>query len=688
MKDNDEMRNYISNNNEDYKVKYYNLYSIINYINEIIKKIELENVFSSEFNKFFKEIFINFDYIGKKIIWTLLIKNSYLIYVITSNNYCISGIRNKFIKNKLSSWKQNLCKDEKIKNTIDSLTRNYDEERIIEFLKDKIKSDLDYGTCYGYYEYEFLDKYYSIIYSLLSLSNECEVVTKKEFNENNNIRELLIIPKDNLETNTLNNNKTDIVYIIINYSNIVEKGCIEALDYNENLVFDDIKLKEKYDKIIKFGIAFNEEIWEKFQYASNENCYLIDKTKIISKLINHDENDAYLITRPRRFGKSLNLRMIKDFFEKPVNEKENEDKEFVFDGLEVSKDRKNMRHFHKYPVIYLNFKSNNSKEDDNSSIINFLKTEISSVFNYYKKRIDFNKLSKIQQEEWNKIEQKSDGVILQNTIKFLCTCLKEFYKRNCIILIDEYNKIFSEKLKSESTFGTIQTFFSDTFKGNDYLHFGIVTGCLDIGLNELNSGANNFTKCSLLKDNYFSDCYGFTEDELKNVLSNFNISDSKEKSIIKSIYNPYSIMKFVQKNKNKGDNFELSNYWIYSEKNEKLKNLLKNIDLSFDNYSPIEYNYLKKDNSYKDIWKVLFFSGYLTVADEEEYKENIKNMNNKMIKIKSNKSKLMEIDSNEIQSNKNNLLEKKELNDIIYFKIPNQEVLEYLHHLIDELNKK
>jgi len=269
---------------------------------------------------------------------------------------------------------------------------------------------------------------------------------------------------------------------------------------------------------------------EKFQYASNENCYLIDKTKIISKLINHDENDAYLITRPRRFGKSLNLRMIKDFFEKPVNEKENEDKEFVFDGLEVSKDRKNMRHFHKYPVIYLNFKSNNSKEDDNSSIINFLKTEISSVFNYYKKRIDFNKLSKIQQEEWNKIEQKSDGVILQNTIKCLCTCLKEFYKRNCIILIDEYNKIFSEKLKSESTFGTIQTFFSDTFKGNDYLHFGIVTGCLDIGLNELNSGANNFTKCSLLKDNYFSDCYGFTEDELKNVLSNFNISDSKEKS--------------------------------------------------------------------------------------------------------------------------------------------------------------
>ncbi|KAL6588978.1 hypothetical protein LY90DRAFT_513246 [Neocallimastix californiae] len=553
--------------------------------------------FYNEFYKFYKEVFLDIfiqdkyiifllkngyivkkipilmnyemlkkDYIEKhrEIIWTLLVEYCYLIYdyrtVTAKFDFKVVKLEirtndvSEFIKNKLSSWKQNLCKDEKIKNTIDSLTRNYDEERIIEFIKDKIKSNLGYSTGYDYYKNEFLDKYYSIIYSLLSLSDECEVVTKKIFSENNNIRELLIIPKDNLETNTLNNNKTDIVYIIINYSNIVEKGCIEALDYNENLVFDNIKLKEKYDKIIKFGIAFYEEICdviyeinyencfkkkemqkeiytgEEFQYASNKNCYLIDKTKMISKLINRKGIIAYLITRPRRFGKSLNLSMIKEFFEKPINEKENEDKKFVFDGLEVSKDRKNMRHFHKYPVIYLNFKSNNSKEDDNSSIINFLKKEISSVFNYYKKRIDFNKLSRDQQEEWNKIEQKSDGVILQSTIKFLCTCLKEFYKRNCIILIDEYDKIFSEKLKSESTFGTIKTFFSDTFKRNDYLHFGIVTGCLDIGLNELNSGANNFTKCSLLKDNYFSDCYGFTEDELKNVLSNFNISDSKEKS--------------------------------------------------------------------------------------------------------------------------------------------------------------
>ncbi|KAL6593584.1 hypothetical protein U3516DRAFT_834195 [Neocallimastix sp. 'constans'] len=699
------------------------------------------------------------DYINKhrEIIWTLLIEYGYLIVDVTTNNGNISEVRKliiktedirEFIKKNFFEWKKNLFNVEKIKNTIDSLIRNYDEERIIEFLKDTIINNFGYDYDY---EYEFLDKYYNIIYSLLSLSDECKVVTKKIFNENNDIRELLIIPKKNLKSN---NNKNDIVYIIINYNDIVKEGCIEALDYNENLEFDDIKLKEKYDKIIKFGIAFNEKICdviyeinygnktkekemqkkaytgEEFQDALNKNFYLIDKTKMISTLIN-SENNAYLITRPRRFGKSINLSMIKEFFEKPINEKENEDKKFVFDGLEVSKDRKNMRHFHKYPVIYLNFMGNNNSEDS-SSIINFLKTEISSVFIYYKSRIDFNKLSEIQQEEWNKIEQKSDGVILQNTIKFLCTCLKEFYKRRCIILIDEYDKIFSEKLKSKSMLKTIKTFFSNTFKGNKSLHFGIVTGCLDLGLKELNSGANNFTKCSLLKDDYFSDCYGFTEDELNKILSYFNISDSKEKSdsnkkkdgikerlkkkydgyscfsnegIVKNIYNPYSIMKFVKDNVNKKENYKLTNYWVNTGSNDELKSLIEKDDYNFEieflsllsgriikvsnsEDSGIDDSYLRKNISYEDIWKVLFFSGYLTVADEEEYKENIKNMNDIKIKYTSNDPKVYKMKSNEIQKYKNELIETKESNDIIYYKIPNQEVLNNFYKLIEELNNK
>ncbi|KAL6592533.1 hypothetical protein U3516DRAFT_805248 [Neocallimastix sp. 'constans'] len=223
------------------------------------------------------------DYINKcrEIIWTLLIKNN---------------IR-KFIENKFFVWKKNLCKDEKIKNANDSLTSNFDEERIIEFLKDAIINNFGYDYDY---EYEFLDKYYSIIYSLLSLSDEYEIISKKNFNENDNIRELLIIPKDNLETNILNNNKSDIIYIMV--KNLQKKK-------KKKEIFDGIELKKKYDKIIKFGIAFNEEncdviyeinygncflkkkkeiqkeiyTEENYRDAIDSNCYLIDKTKMISK---------------------------------------------------------------------------------------------------------------------------------------------------------------------------------------------------------------------------------------------------------------------------------------------------------------------------------------------------------------------------------------------------------------------
>ncbi|KAG4092748.1 hypothetical protein H8356DRAFT_1278144 [Neocallimastix lanati (nom. inval.)] len=609
---------------------------IDNYDSPILNTVNTS--FYNKFYKFYKEVFLNIfkedkyyhylfktfitgnlnkipilmnyemlkkDYIEKhrEIIWTLLVGYGYLIYdyrtVTTNFDFKIVKLEirtndvSEFIKNKLSSWKQNLCKDEKIKNTIDSLTRNYDEERIIEFLKDKIKSNLGYGTGYDYYENEFLDKYYSIIYSLLSLSDECEVVTKKKFNENNDIRELLIIPKKNLKSN---NNKNDIVYIIINYNDIVKEG-----SFNEKIC--DVIYEINYGNYFKKKeMQKKAYTGEEFQYASNKNFYLIDKTKMISKIINQEEITSYLITRPRRFGKSINLNMIKEFFEKPINEKENADKKFVFDGLEVSKDRKNMRHFHKYPVIYLNF--NDIQAENFEEIKNYLINEISTLFNKMRNKIEFEKLGDLDKRNWIEIENKNNTMLLSSTLSFMCSCLKKFYKRRCIILIDEYDKVLINS-KRINVFDKVQPIiegiFSSTFKKNTNLYFGVITGCYSFRLSSSNSGANNITKCTLLNDLYFSDCYGFTEDELKNVLSHFNISDSKEKSddiedgikerlkkkyggyscvsnkgIIKNIYNPYSVMKFVQKNKNKRDNFELSNYWIYLEKNEKLKNLLKN----------------------------------------------------------------------------------------------------------------
>jgi len=125
---------------------------------------------------------------------------------------------------------------------------------------------------------------------------------------------------------------------------------------------------------------------------------------MISKIISQ-KSSVYLITRPRRFGKSLNFKMVQEFFENP--NKENDNRKNLFDGLEISKYRKNMREFHKYPVIFLNFKEDESNNYE--SAIEFFKIIISSLFKYQRNKIDFEKLSELEQSEWNKIENQEEN---------------------------------------------------------------------------------------------------------------------------------------------------------------------------------------------------------------------------------------------------------------------------------------
>ncbi|OUM58865.1 hypothetical protein PIROE2DRAFT_15765 [Piromyces sp. E2] len=340
-------------------------------------------------------------------IWKLLIESGYLIF-----DYANKGlkIRNKameiFIKEKFFEWKN--CLYNKYRDIINSFIINFDEEKIKEFLEDSVKNIINQNI--------FLDRYYDIIVALLSLNNKYIVITKNNSNERHDIRELLMVNKkyldifknsnsssniknDNSNYNENTNNKIDnsnsndnkdkdnrsekinysyIIYITIKSiiePNRIENGCILALEDNENFKFDDKELKNLYDKIIKFGIAFynnhcdvnydinyginfkriemSKELYsgENYNRFDTNKYYFIDKTKMISSLIGQFDS-VFLITRPRRFGKSLNLRMIKEFFEKPNNRNNNEI-DTTFDGLEISKDRKNMREFHRYPILIL-----------------------------------------------------------------------------------------------------------------------------------------------------------------------------------------------------------------------------------------------------------------------------------------------------------------------------------------------
>jgi len=476
------------------------------------------------------------DYIkgNREIIWTLLIEYGYLSMVHTNNKskHIKLLIKNemikKFIKKSFSKYEKHFY--EKY-NIIDLSIKSYDKEKIKESLENLIIIN-------KYSKNDLLNNWYSLIYSLFSLKNKYVVIFKNNFNENDKIRELLFVKKEflnNLKSN-FNDNKIEknknvlssessskVFYITIMEVPEIEKFekiCIQALDDNNDFIFNDIKLKDKYNKIIKFRIAFyenecdmiyeinygnnferkimpkivfSEEDFEKFNY---NDYFFIDKTRMISKIISQ-KSSVYLITRPRRFGKSLNLKMVQEFFEKP--NKENDNKKNIFDGLEVSKDRKNMREFHKYPVIFLNFKEDESNNYE--SAIEFLKIIISNLFKYQRNKIDFEKLSELEQSEWNKMENQEENELnLKKSIYFLTEILTKFYKRKCIILIDEYDKFLINSCKYnyyEKMQETLKSLFSSTFKGNKNLYIGITTGCLELGLNSLFSGINNFRKCSV-----------------------------------------------------------------------------------------------------------------------------------------------------------------------------------------------
>jgi len=619
--DNDKSYNNNNNNNNnnkyDDKIKFYDLVYVKNYIQDILSLNKANRIFPLEDKTLIKEAFKYFDFIifkdmnyllkngtieksiskltdfksdienNRDMIWTLFIEYGYLVIDQTYNknntmsNYRKLKIRNEeikeFIKINFFEWKNNLQK--KYKNIINLFIKNYDEEKIKESLEDLINNNCKY-------QYSFLEKYYALIYSLLSLDDQYEVITKNNINEKEDIRELLFVNKkllnSNFDFNNISNNSnnynnneikkgisshslSNILYITIkdasNMKNI-EEGCIEALDYNENFEFNGKNLKKVYNKIIKFGIAFSNyecDVLYEINYGDNfkrrempKNIYsgenykrfntnkffFIDKTKMISKLI-EKEDDVFLITRPRRFGKSLNLSMIEEFFEKPING--NNDGIDLFDGLEISKNRKNMRHFHKYPVIHLNFKDHTSENYDSAII--FLKWKISKLFEYHRKRINFEKLGKNQQKLWMEIENQSENIeTLKGSLLFLSECLKVFYKRNCIILIDEYDKILINSFENnfyKSIYNIITSLYSSAYKRNTCMYFGIATGCLNIGFNSLFSGFNNFHECSFYCDPLFSDCYGFTEKELNNILSFFGYSEDN-KEIIKNKYNGYS----------------------------------------------------------------------------------------------------------------------------------------------------
>ena len=365
-----------------------------------------------------------------------------------------------------------------------------------------------------------------------------------------------------------------------------------------------------------------------FKELIEENYYYFDKTNLIDEVIK-DGSKVKLFARPRRFGKTLNMSMLKYFFDI----KEAEENRKLFKDLYIEK-TENFKEQGQYPVVFLSLKDLKARtwEEMERGIKNLLQ-EVFSEHKYLIKELDEFDLS-ILKKIINK-EVELEG--LKSSLKFLTKILYEKYNKKVVVLIDEYdaplvsayhNKYY-EKAKD-----FFKTFYSSVLKDNPYLQMGVMTGIIRVIKAGIFSDLNNLNTYTILSDFYLN-CYGLTEEEVKKSLIDYNLEyemgDVKDwydgyrfgKS---EVYNPWSILNFLHAK-------ELRAYWVDTSGNDLINDVLKIVrkDIIRDLKKLFDGEGLKQNLSgtsdlsrllsEEEIWELMLFSGYLTVEEkiDEDY---------------------------------------------------------------------
>jgi hypothetical protein len=300
------------------------------------------------------------------------------------------------------------------------------------------------------------------------------------------------------------------------------------------------------------------------------NYYFVDKSEFISEVIN-ENNKVILITRPRRFGKTLNLSMLKYFFDI------NEDAKKLFQGLKITT-MPEFKHQSKYPVIFLSFKD--IKEPDFESFLTKLSELIADLYSTHQNRLlDFG----LEQRDKNKIisilSESRDYTLLQNSLKNLSKYLSEIYQSRPIVLLDEYDTpIHAGWLEGyyDKVIKFMRGLLSGVLKDNVYLEKGVLTGCLRVSKESIFTGLNNLTVAGIL-DEMFADKFGFTLEETGKLLEDYEMGERYEEVMDWydgyqfggiEILNPWSVLNYVARKKVKP-------YWANTSGNDLVKMLIK-----------------------------------------------------------------------------------------------------------------
>ena len=311
-----------------------------------------------------------------------------------------------------------------------------------------------------------------------------------------------------------------------------------------------------------------------FKMLRVRDNYYIDKTKYIKDIIDN-QSGVILITRPRRFGKTLNMSMLRYYFD--CRQKDNKE---LFEGLKImTQDEKYTSKLGYYPVIYLTL-----KDVSESTYENMLLSLKVAILNMYKEHRYLLDSDKIYEEEKEKIKdilyERENEVALKTAIRELSEYLNRYYEKPAILLIDEYDvPIQSAYVEGyyEEAIKFLKTFYGTTFKDNQYLEKTVLTGVSRVAKESIFSGANNFKVFTVL-DNEFADDFGITEEEMDKVIEDFNVEDQKEEirkwydgykiGNVEGIYNPWSILNYLTDK-------QLKPYWVNTSSNDLIKLILK-----------------------------------------------------------------------------------------------------------------
>ena len=371
-----------------------------------------------------------------------------------------------------------------------------------------------------------------------------------------------------------------------------------------------------------------------FKKMRVNDYYYIDKTMYIKDIIDN-KSEIALVTRPRRFGKTLNMSMLRYYFD--IKQKDSKE---LFKGLKIlEQEEKYTSKLGYYPVIYLTLKDVQDRNYENMLLD--MKTAMLNMYKEHRYLLDSDK---IYPEEKARITDilyaREDENVLKNSVRDLSEYLNRYYERPVILLADEYDVPLQNAYVEgyyEEAVKFFKTFYGVTFKDNPYLEKTVLTGVSRVAKESIFSGANNFKVFTVL-DNEFADDFGITEEEMDKVIQDFEIEDEKEEikkwydgytiGNVEGIYNPWSILNYLTDKK-------LIPYWVNTSSNDLIKMVLKNSttikekmerllkDEEIEVPINLETVIVGIENNEDNIWGLMLGTGYLKVVETVDVSEGI-----------------------------------------------------------------